>query len=104
MIHEIALFPVKSHQTQSFERAFAEVSHLLTRAKGYQGHLLMQGVEEPAQFTLFVQWESLADHIQVFEPSEDHRVFMQGLEEYLAGEPSVQHGRVVSPFGWGGAL
>lgn len=104
MIHEIALFPVKSHQTQSFERAFAEVSHLLTRAKGYQGHLLMQGVEEPAQFTVFVQWESLEARTQVFEPSEDHRVFMLGLEEHLAGEPRVQHWRVVSPLGWGSSL
>ena len=104
MIHEIALIPVKNHQTQSFERAFAEVSHLLTRAKGYQGHLLMQGVEQPSHFTLFVQWASLDDHIKVFEAGDDHRVFMLGLEKYLAGEPSVQHGRVVSPLGWGNSL
>jgi heme-degrading monooxygenase HmoA len=93
MIHEIASFLVRPGQPGSFAQAFAGVAHLLSRAKGYQGHSLMQGIEEPSHFTLVVRWQSLEDHTPGFEASEDHRVFMLGLQEHLAAEPAVYHVR-----------
>lgn len=98
MIHEIALLPVKSDQVDAFRRAFDDVAHLLSRAKGHEGHWLMQGVETPAQFHLIVQWRTLEDHTQGFEPSDDHQAFMSGLQAYLAAEPSVHHVRTALPF------
>jgi len=91
MIYEIALLPVHQDRIDSFRRAFASVAPLLTRAKGYGGHLLAQGIEQPAVFNLIVQWASLEDHTPGFEASEDHRLFMQGLEDYFSDEPSVYH-------------
>lgn len=96
MIHEIAILPVKPARIDAFKRAFAELTHLLSRARGYEGHRLMQGVETPSQFSLIVQWQTLEDHTQVFEASEDHAVFMAGLQDYLAAEPAVHHVRAVS--------
>lgn len=97
MIHEIAVLPVKPERIDAFERAFSEVAYLLVRAKGYEGHLLAQGIEEPSDFTLVVRWQSLEDHTQGFEPSDDHQAFITGLQEYLAAEPSVSHVRTVVP-------
>lgn len=91
MIHEIALLPVHPGHIDLFRQAFAKVAPLLTRAKGYRGHALGQGVETPQVFTLIVRWESLEDHTPTFEASEDHRVFMLGLQDYLSGEPTVFH-------------
>ena len=93
MIYEIATLPVKTDRIDAFRCAFDEVAHLLSRAKGYQGHRLMQGVETPAHFNLIVRWQTLEDHTQGFEPSSDHQVFMTGLEEYLAADPVVHHVR-----------
>lgn len=97
MIYEIALLPVKTDQINSFKRAFGEVTHLLSRARGYEGHQLMQGVETPSHFNLIVQWQTLEDHTPGFEASEDHQVFMMGLQEYLAAEPTVYHVRTAVP-------
>ena len=91
MIYEIALLPVYKERTEQFRQAFAEVAPLLTRAKGYGGHLLAQGIETPERFNLIVRWASLEDHTPGFEESEDHRLFMLGLEEYFSGEPTVYH-------------
>jgi len=91
MVYEIAVLPVHSQQTEAFRRAFAEVESLLTRAKGYGGHLLAQGIETPEQFNLIVRWRSLEDHSPGFEESEDHQRFMQGLEGYFSAEPRVYH-------------
>lgn len=91
MIYEIAVLPVHKENIEAFKLAFAQVAPLLTRAKGYNGHLLAQGVETPQQFNLIVRWESLEDHTPGFEQSEDHRIFMMGLETYFSDEPSVYH-------------
>jgi heme-degrading monooxygenase HmoA len=91
MIYEIALLPVHKERIEAFRRAFAEVTPLLCRAKGYCGHMLAQGIETPEQFNLIVRWASLEDHTPGFEESEDHRIFMLGLEEYFSEEPQVYH-------------
>lgn len=91
MVYEIALLPVHKEQIEGFRRAFEDVVPLLKRAKGYGGHMLAQGIETPQTFNLIVQWRSLEDHTPNFEASEDHRVFMLGLEEYFSEEPTVYH-------------
>ena len=91
MIYEIAVFSVQPEHVAAFRRAFAEVAPLLSRAKGYEGHVLGQGVETPQQFNLIVRWQSVEDHTPGFEASDDHRRFMLGLQDYLSEEPTVHH-------------
>ncbi|WP_175865923.1 antibiotic biosynthesis monooxygenase family protein [Burkholderia cepacia] len=91
MIYEIALLPVHKEDIEMFRCAFAEVAPLLSRAKGYGGHLLAQGIESPELFNLIVRWQSLEDHTPGFEGSEDHQTFMTGLQEYFSEEPRVYH-------------
>lgn len=91
MIYEIAQLPVHKAHIEQFRRAFAEVAPLLCHAKGYGGHMLAQGIESPEVFNLIVRWQTLEDHTPGFEASEDHRVFMLGLQEYFSEEPRVYH-------------
>ncbi|WJN60758.1 antibiotic biosynthesis monooxygenase [Pseudomonas sp. SO81] len=103
MIYEIAVLPVYKDQIENFRTAFAQVAPLLCRAKGYCGHMLAQGIETPHQFNLIVRWQSLEDHTPGFEASEDHRVFMLGLQDYFSEEPKVYHIEGVA-FSTGGPL
>lgn len=91
MIYEIAQLPVHREKVETFRRAFDEVAPLLGRAEGYCGHFLAQGIETPELFHLIVRWQSLEDHTPGFEASEDHRMFMMGLQEYFSEEPTVYH-------------
>jgi heme-degrading monooxygenase HmoA len=91
MIYEIAQLPIRQERLEMFRTAFAEVVPLLTRAKGYLGHVLAQGIETPEVFNLIVKWQSLEDHTPGFEASEDHRLFMLGLEACFSAEPTVYH-------------
>lgn len=91
MVYEIAVLPVHQQHVERFKQTFAEVAPLLCRAKGYGGHMLAQGIETPERFNLIVRWQSLEDHTPGFEASEDHRLFMLGLEEYFSEEPTVYH-------------
>lgn len=91
MFYEIAQLPVAREKAQAFRHAFAEVAPLLARADGYCGHVLAQGIETPELFHLIVRWRSLEDHTPGFEASEDHRMFMTGIEAYFSDEPKVYH-------------
>ncbi|CUX53242.1 MULTISPECIES: antibiotic biosynthesis monooxygenase family protein [Agrobacterium] len=91
MIYEIAMLPVQKDKISEFRQAFGDVVPLLTRARGYRGHVLAQGIETPEVFNLIVRWRSLDDHTPGFEASEDHEPFMGGIQEYLSGEPRVYH-------------
>lgn len=91
MVYEIALLPIHEQHVERFKRAFAEVAPLLCRAQGYGGHLLAQGIENPLHFTLIVRWQTLEDHTQRFEVSDDHQLFMQALEACFSAEPTVYH-------------
>ena len=91
MIYEIATLPVRPERTEAFASAFADVAHLLSRAKGYRGHMLARGIEQAAQFTLIVRWQTLEDHSPRFEASDDHQLFMAGLQDFLSAEPTVHH-------------
>jgi heme-degrading monooxygenase HmoA len=91
MIYEIAVLPVHEEHIEAFRQAFDEVSPLLCRANGYRGHMLAQGIETPHRFNLIVRWQSLEAHTPGFEASEDHRVFMLGLQDYFSEEPQVYH-------------
>lgn len=91
MIYEIALLPVHKDHVETFRSVFAKVEPLLSRAKGYGGHMLAQGIETPEVFNLIVRWQSLEDHTPGFEASEDHRLFMLGLEACFSEEPTVYH-------------
>ncbi len=99
MIYEIAQLPVHKERADTFKHAFAEVVPLLRRARGYRGHVLAQGIETPEVFNLIVRWRSLEDHMPGFEASEDHAVFMRGIQDYFSEEPTVYHleGAAFSP-------
>lgn len=91
MIYEIALLPVHREQIEAFRKAFDELLPLLSSAQGYRGHVLAQGIEMPQVFNLIVRWRSLEDHTSGFEASEDHEMFMRGLQAYFSEEPKVYH-------------
>ncbi len=91
MIYEIAQLPIHNDRIETFKQAFAGVVPLLSRAPGYRGHVLAQGIETPEVFNLIVRWRLLEDHTPGFEASEDHEVFMRGIQEYLSEEPAVHH-------------
>lgn len=91
MIIEIARFRTAPGAADIFLAVFGTAAPLLTRASGYLWHSIGSQVEDRDQVTLLVGWRSLADHVQLFEPSDDHAKMMAMLAPLLDGEPDVHH-------------
>lgn len=91
MVIEIARFQVAPEQQQGFFDAFAGVKAYVETAEGYQSHLISQEIEDPSRISLMVEWRSYADHVELFEPSEEHKIFINALMPFLQGEVEVFH-------------
>lgn len=91
MITELALLRLLPGTAAAFERAFAGVAPLLTKADGYLRHRLVPTFDSPDVYLLEVAWRDVTAHTHGFEPSEAHARFMAPLEPMLSGEPVVVH-------------
>lgn len=91
MVIEIARFHVTLDQQKGFFDAFANVKAYVEKAEGYQSHVISQEIEDPSRISLMVKWRSYEDHVELFEPSEEHEIFINGLMPFLQGQVEVFH-------------
>ena len=93
MVIEIVRSTIKPGQAEEFQKAFADASRHLQAAKGYLGHDLRQGIENPDQFVLTVQWNTYEDHVNGFRGSPPWEEFRNALGAYYAAPSEVTHWR-----------
>lgn len=91
MVIEIARFQVAPEQQKAFFDTFADVKTYVEKAEGYQSHIISQEIEEPSRISLMVNWRSYEDHVELFEPSEAHEIFINALMPFIQGEVEVFH-------------
>lgn len=91
MVIEIARFHVAPEQQKGFFAAFAEVKAYVEQAEGYQSHIISQEIEDPSRISLLVKWRSYADHVELFEPSKAHEIFINALIPFFTGDVEVFH-------------
>src|SRR5215467_14811803 len=71
MVLEIAQINVTPGLEAEFEAGVAKAAPVFQRAKGCKGMTLQRSIEKPERYRLFVQWETLENHIVDFRGSPD---------------------------------
>jgi heme-degrading monooxygenase HmoA len=100
MVIEIARFQVAPEHHKTFFDTFADVKTHVEQAEGYQSHIISQEIEDPSRISLLVKWRSYEDHVELFEPSEAHEIFINALLPFILGEVEVFHFNTVpTPIG-----
>jgi heme-degrading monooxygenase HmoA len=87
MVKAIIMFDTTD--ASGFQSALGQVAPALAGAKGYHGHELRRGVENPDRFLLFVDWSAVADHMAWMQVNETS--FLGAVGGYLAGPPDIKH-------------
>ena len=99
MILEIAQIDVTPGQEADFEAGVQKAVPLFKRARGCKAMTLQRSQEKPSRYRLFVQWETLENHIVDFRESGDFQEWRGLVGPYFASPPDVEHVReVVSGF------
>lgn len=90
-ILEMATLTVKSGQELAYEQAFAKACRFISVMKGYVGHELHRCLENPSQYVLLVQWDTLEDHTVGFRLSHEYQQWKMLLHPFYEPFPEVRH-------------
>jgi heme-degrading monooxygenase HmoA len=95
MILEVAAIEVNPGEEAQFEASVAAARPVFARAKGFRSLVLQHSVENRTRYLLFVQWETLEDHIVHFRNSENFAEWRRLAGPHFAAPPKVEHYEVV---------
>ncbi len=96
MITEHAVLQVRPGESAAFEAAFAEASPIIASMHGYQGHSLLQCIEDDHRYLLLVEWDTLEDHTKGFRGSTEYQEWKTLLHHFYDPFPEVDHYRALA--------
>jgi quinol monooxygenase YgiN len=91
MILEIAQIDIKPGSETEFEAAVNQAVPLFRRARGCRAMTLARSAEKPSRYRLFVQWETLENHMVDFRESADFQEWRGLVGSYFAAPPEIEH-------------
>ena len=95
MILEVAILNVKKGLNEKFEQDFAIASNYISSIEGYMGHTLRKCLENPNQYILLVDWESVECHEIGFRGSNAYLKWKELLHHYYDPFPTVEHYKTI---------
>ena len=91
MILEHAPLPVRPGMEGEFLAAFEQAQPIIAGMPGCRGVRLSRCVEEPSQFLLLVEWDSLEAHTEGFRGSAQYQEWKRLLHHFYDPFPEVLH-------------
>jgi len=91
MILEVAVLNIRPNQNQAFEAVFQKAAPIIASMKGYINHQLKKCLENPNQYLLLVNWETLEDHEIGFRQSAEYQDWKALLHHFYDPFPTVLH-------------
>jgi len=97
VILEIADIRIPPGQQAAFEAAIAHgLASVVSRARGYKGHKVNHGIENPERYVLQIFWETLEDHTVAFRQGPLFVEWRAIIGGFFAQPPQVEHFTLVS--------
>lgn len=91
MIKEIAQITVKPGSESQFEEGVGKARPLFLRSRGCHGVQLFRSIEQPQQYTLVVEWETVEDHMVHFREAPEFQEWRALVSDCFAAPPQVGH-------------
>ena len=95
MIKELAEIDIRPGEELAFEQAALKARDLFLVAKGCLAFRLHRSVEQPSRYRLFVEWETIEDHMVEFRNSEAFLTWRSLCGPYFLNPPRVEHLMIV---------
>jgi quinol monooxygenase YgiN len=97
MITEIATLSIDPANAAKFEAAVAEAAPHFRSAAGCNGMALERIIEDPAQYRLLVQWDSVDAHM-AFRETPAFQMWRGLAGPFFVGAPNVVHSARVGAY------
>jgi quinol monooxygenase YgiN len=96
MITEIAHLTIDPAKAAEFEAAVAAAAPVFRSAEGCHGMSLDRVIEDPAQYRLRVEWDSVDHHMVLFRQSDAFQTWRALAGPFFVGTPHVEHSETVA--------
>jgi heme-degrading monooxygenase HmoA len=94
-VWEVAELTVTPGMEEEFESTFGSVIPILKDAEGSLGLKLLRAVDKEGVFLLFIEWQSVEHHTEIFRKSGGYVKFSSALAPFFTAKPTVTHAREV---------
>lgn len=74
-----------------FERSYEQAAESLDASSHCLGYELAHGVEEPENYILRIEWDSLEGHERGFRSSPEFRVFFANIRSFVGNVEEMRH-------------
>ena len=92
MILELADIRIQAGQNAAFDEAIARgLRDVISKAKGFKGYKVNQGIENPERYVLQIFWETLENHTVDFRQSDAFTQWRAIVGPFFAAPPVVEH-------------
>jgi heme-degrading monooxygenase HmoA len=91
MIVEYIRYTIPAARSSAFETAYTAAGGSLDASPHCLGWELTRGVEDPANYILRIEWDSLEGHDQGFRHSQEFRSFFQHIRPYVSDIVEMRH-------------
>lgn len=91
MTIEYIRYRIPADQADAFLAAYQEASAFLDRSEHCLGYELARGLEEPENWILRIEWDSLEGHEQGFRKSADFRKFFVLVRPFFDAIEEMKH-------------
>ena len=92
MILELADIHIPPDKQAEFDAAIIKgVETVASKAKGFRGYKVNQGIESPERYVLMIFWDTLENHTVDFRGSAAFAEWRAIVGPYFAEPPKVEH-------------
>ncbi len=91
MIKELAEIDIKPGHEAAFETAALEAKRIFLASKGCLAFRLHRSMEQPSRYRMFVEWETIEDHMVEFRNSDAFLEWRRICGPHFQSPPRVEH-------------
>lgn len=91
MTTEIIRYRISTENAQLFEHAYQKAELILQNSKHCLGYRLLRGIEEPQNWILILEWDSVEGHEQGFRKESAFLDFFNLVKPFLQQIQEMKH-------------
>jgi quinol monooxygenase YgiN len=91
MIVEYIRYSIPEDRRADFEYAYGEAASVLDASEHCIGYEVSHGVEEPENYVVRIEWDSIEGHEQGFRKSPEFRTFFAAVRPFFDDILEMRH-------------
>jgi quinol monooxygenase YgiN len=91
MVVEIIRYNIAPESAEHFIKAYTEAGTYLNRSKHCLSYEVIKGIEEPNNFIVRIEWDSMEGHMQGFRTGPDFQNFFALVKPFFNAILEMKH-------------